>query len=372
VFIKQYSSLGAKVAGKFTANQIADIVFDGTDFVMIDQLPYGDFGMGLIDGGAIITNANNLTATGVYRVGPSWTGSPYAGTAGENQGSIFHRSCFDDTTYELQIFQSMITDDLLFRKKASNVWQPWNTVISSANLLGNLYGIGQVGGGVVVTDADALAPTGVYTVGPSWTGSPYSGVNGLNQGSVFHRSSFSATAYAVQMFQGMTSDDIKFRRKAAGVWQPWVTVYHTGNLGPALVPTGAVSYMATTTVPNGFIKRNGAAVSRTTYAALFAVIGTTFGAGDGSTTFNVPDARGEFDRGWDDSRGIDPGRAFGSLQLDSFASHTHAQDTRTILGVAGAAAQVGGSNGTNGGVTQATGGSETRPRNVAYMAVIKY
>ncbi|AUO26540.1 hypothetical protein C0058_11235 [Pseudomonas sp. NC02] len=339
---------------------------------MIDQLPYGDFGMGLTDGGAVIANANNLTATGVYRVGPTWVGSPYSGTAPENQGSIFHRSCFDDTTYELQIFQSMNTDDLLFRKKASNVWQPWNTVISSANILGNLYGIGQTGGGVVVTDADVLVPTGVYTVGPSWTGSPYSGANGLNQGSVFHRSNFSGNTYATQMFQGMTSDDIKFRRKTAGAWQPWVTVYHTGNLGPALVPTGAVSYMATTTVPNGFIKRNGAAVSRTTYAALFAVIGTTFGAGDGSTTFNVPDARGEFDRGWDDSRGIDPGRALGSFQVDSFASHTHPQDSRTVLGVTGAAAQLGGTNGINGGTTQATGGTETRPRNVAYMAVIKY
>jgi len=54
-------------------------------------------------------------------------------------------------------------------------------------------------------------------------------------------------------------------------------------------PIGAILPFGGSTVPNGFLLCNGAAVSRTTYAALFGVIGTSFGAGDGSTTFNVPD-----------------------------------------------------------------------------------
>lgn len=62
-------------------------------------------------------------------------------------------------------------------------------------------------------------------------------------------------------------------------------------------PIGAILPFGGSTVPNGFLLCNGAAVSRTTYAALFAVIGTAFGAGDGSTTFNIPDLRGEFLRG---------------------------------------------------------------------------
>ena len=56
-------------------------------------------------------------------------------------------------------------------------------------------------------------------------------------------------------------------------------------------PIGAILPFGGSTVPNGFLLCNGAAVSRTTYAALFAVIGTSFGVGDGSTTFNIPDFR---------------------------------------------------------------------------------
>lgn len=139
---------------------------------------------------------------------------------------------------------------------------------------------------------------------------------------------------------------------------------------PSLV--GGVQAFARNSAPAGWITCNGSAVGRTDYPSLFAAIGTTFGAGNGTTTFNVPDLRGEFVRGWDASRGVDPGRVFGSFQVDIFASHTHQQDVRTILGVAGSAAQAGSANGINGGTTQATGGTETRPRNIALLYCIKF
>ena len=60
-----------------------------------------------------------------------------------------------------------------------------------------------------------------------------------------------------------------------------------------------------------------------TYADLFAVIGTTYGAGDGSTTFNVPETRGEFLRSLDDGRGVDSGRTRGSAQGDGTLDHAH-------------------------------------------------
>jgi phage-related tail fiber protein len=85
---------------------------------------------------------------------------------------------------------------------------------------------------------------------------------------------------------------------------------------PTGVPSGSVIWFAANTAPTGYLKANGAAVSRTTYAALFTAIGTTYGAGNGSTTFNLPDLRGEFIRGWDDGRGVDSGRAFGSAQAN--------------------------------------------------------
>jgi microcystin-dependent protein len=78
--------------------------------------------------------------------------------------------------------------------------------------------------------------------------------------------------------------------------------------------TGQVSFFAFSTAPTGWLKANGAEISRTTYAPLFAVIGTTYGSGNGTTTFNIPDLRGEFLRGWDDSRAVDSGRTFASSQ----------------------------------------------------------
>jgi microcystin-dependent protein len=145
------------------------------------------------------------------------------------------------------------------------------------------------------------------------------------------------------------------------------------DVASSLAPPGCVAHFAMNAPPTGWLKANGAAVSRTTYAALFTAIGTTFGTGDGSTTFNVPDLRGEFTRGWDDGRGVDTARAFGSAQADEFKSHTHAQDATTIRTTVGAAVNVDGSVGrATGGTTAATGGTETRPRNIALLACIKF
>lgn len=91
--------------------------------------------------------------------------------------------------------------------------------------------------------------------------------------------------------------------------------------------TGAVLPFPTATPPAGWLKCNGQAVSRAAYSTLFAVIGTTFGPGNGSTTFNVPDLRGEFVRGLDDSRGVDTGRALGSSQAAQMLSHNHTGTT---------------------------------------------
>jgi len=94
----------------------------------------------------------------------------------------------------------------------------------------------------------------------------------------------------------------------------WVLLNPATGVAVSTVPAGEIAYFARNTAPSGYIKANGAAVSRSTYSALFAAIGTTFGAGDGSTTFNLPDLRGEFLRALDDGRGIDSGRTIGTSQ----------------------------------------------------------
>lgn len=84
-----------------------------------------------------------------------------------------------------------------------------------------------------------------------------------------------------------------------------------GGVGGFLVPTGSVMPFAGSSAPTGWLLSFGQAVSRTTYAALFAVVGTTYGSGDGSTTFNLPDLRGRAVAGQDDMGGTSANRLTG-------------------------------------------------------------
>ena len=150
------------------------------------------------------------------------------------------------------------------------------------------------------------------------------------------------------------------------------------KLGEA-APSGTVAWFAGSSAPAGWLKANGAAISRTTYAALFAAIGTTYGAGDGRTTFNLPDLRGEFVRGWDDGRQVDSARVLGSRQSDALQQHSHElpNDTDLLTASRGGAIGHGGANtrGTHtrplGNVTGARTAAETRPRNIALLGIIK-
>lgn len=163
-------------------------------------------------------------------------------------------------------------------------------------------------------------------------------------------------------------------------------------------PAGAVGYFAQSSAPTGWLKANGAAVSRTTYSRLFAAIGTLFGVGDGSTTFNLPDLRGEFVRGWDDGRGIDTGRALGGFQDWSTGAPKSTSPSR-YNGDGSTGALINASNPSRSGFARAsrvgegvvvidagvtnsgsridifnavTGDAETRPRSVALLACIRY
>lgn len=165
-----------------------------------------------------------------------------------------------------------------------------------------------------------------------------------------------------------------------------------------LVPSGAVMSFARSTAPTGWLKCNGTLQSTSSYPDLFAAIGYTFGGSAG--LFRLPDLRGVFVRGWDDSRGQDPDRAFGSFQEDAFESHRHSGTTtggghehiyntgyNTWIGNIGSDGRFGGGtpddtafryNTRGGGVhthtfnTDFTGSTETRPKNVALLYCIKF
>ena len=140
-------------------------------------------------------------------------------------------------------------------------------------------------------------------------------------------------------------------------------------------PTGSVMMYAANMPPTGWLECNGAAISRTTYSVLFGIIGTVFGVGNGTTTFNIPDMRGYFGRGWDDGAGVDPGRVFGSTQADAVQDHKHDYGIGSI-NVSGGPSPIPVPVGTffntlTSGMSTGTVGTETRPKNVAMLFIIK-
>jgi microcystin-dependent protein len=140
---------------------------------------------------------------------------------------------------------------------------------------------------------------------------------------------------------------------------------------PKGVPPGSIEMFGGLSVPVGWIYCNGQAVPRTgATLALFNAIGTAWGVGDGSTTFNVPDLRGYFTRGYDDGRGVDPGRSFASIQQDQVQSHEH-----NYLGFGGMVAGSGSTINAGAVLASTTGqtgnvGTETRPKNIAVIYII--
>lgn len=152
------------------------------------------------------------------------------------------------------------------------------------------------------------------------------------------------------------------------------------TLGQVTLPTlppGTVIAHAAASAPAGFLACDGSAASRTTYAALYAAIGTLYGSGDGSTTFNLPNLVNDF------VRGAGAGRPVGTRESDELRSHNHQSrmydNGRPQADGAGTGESANPSYSYNSAdnsglicMTGAAGGAETRPRNVALLYVIKY
>lgn len=176
------------------------------------------------------------------------------------------------------------------------------------------------------------------------------------------------------------------------------------------IPAGAIQAFAQSSCPTGWLYANGSTISRTTYSALFSAVSTSYGVGNGSTTFALPDYRGYFLRGWNNGSGVDSdassrtnrgdgttGDAVGTKQLDQFKSHnhgisdpghSHAQATtngtpqtpgREVPGssaygydYADGAGAIPTANSYTGISVAASGGTETRPKNINVLYCIKY
>ena len=173
------------------------------------------------------------------------------------------------------------------------------------------------------------------------------------------------------------------------------------NASVTLIPSGMVAPFPTSTVPTGWLECNGAAVSRTTYADLFAVISDDYGNGDGSTTFNLPDLRGQFIRGYANGQSTDPDRAsrtdrgdgttgdaVGTKQTHAVEEHSHRNPSTSGYNTTNNNENYLSKGGTGYSSTLAHSGpiwqnanssnanikvssNETRPTNVALMYCIK-
>ena len=260
--------------------------------------------------------------------------------------------------------------------KSDNVTASYNAVMAATNITKWVSGTTYANGAVVWSPINGLAyrritASGSGTTDPSLDTTNYKQVNGTGDVST----SGNQTIAGTKTFSGDIS----------------ATTITGKHIGDGAEQAGMVGFFARNTAPTGWLQANGAAVNRTTYATLFAAIGTTFGVGDGSTTFNLPDLRGEFIRGWDDGRGIDSGRAFGSLQQHQLAYHMHripwGEGNAGQWGQTNSAGKKGSGSTDNDdfwyntndggdydGVVNAAGllGNETRPRNLAMLGCIKY
>ena len=268
--------------------------------------------------------SQTVKTQGIYSIAAAGTNGP-----GPSYLNLIH--CCNSTDVAFQIAGGYTSDNMYFRGTSGlstgTGWTAWRTVIHSGN---------------IATQTVATAGTCTGNAATATTAGTCSGN--------------SATATNASQLNGQAA-----------------AYYATAAQVTQAAPPGAVIGFAMSSAPSGWLICSGAAVSRATYAALFAAIGTAWGAGDGSTTFNLPELRGEFVRGLDSGRGIDSGRAIGTAQAGYVEAHTH-----TTYDSVGGMTTGGGAYpyNTSGAFTKASGsygtGTETRPRNQALLFCIKF
>lgn len=172
---------------------------------------------------------------------------------------------------------------------------------------------------------------------------------------------------------------------AAGAW----LILNPSNV--EVTPPGFGGPYFGGSVPSGWLLCNGAAISRTTYSRLFTAIGTTWGSGDGSTTFNLPDGRDDY------IRGASSTLTLGTRQTDAIKAHTHSvtdpghahtldylvpenvvnadrgsPGASSLFSLDTFAADAPVNSATTGISIGSTGGTETRPRSIVANWIIKY
>ncbi|MEO3960752.1 phage tail protein [Chromobacterium piscinae] len=232
---------------------------------------------------------NNLYTSGTLELRSTGTDFPSLGLhrPGNSAVALVHKGYGNDT--------------LMLKEASGGEYRVWHSGNDASFIKRRRYRV-SVDDKTSLDDAIAACETGFNYGTSSGVTGPFIAFGGLGEAN-------SNLNYPCQLTADYTTGYVmrfRTRNDDAQRWNPWYSLIHEGYL------TGQVAFFAMANPPQGWLQARGNAVSRTVYAALFAAIGTTYGAGDGSTTFNLPDLRGEFVRGWDAN--VDQGRVFGSKQ----------------------------------------------------------
>jgi microcystin-dependent protein len=263
------------------------------------------------------------------------------------------------TTQGTLLLKPATTNEIGGVKPGSNITiEPDGTINAIGDGTGTVTtiqtGPGITGGPITTTGTIGLATATSNTLGGV---TPGAGTGVTTQGALFIEPASTSSIGGVIVGQGLNIT-------VGGVLA-------VDEVPPGFLPAGTVQWFAGSTAPTGWRYCNGAVLDTGSFPALYAAIGRTYtGTSVPPNQFQIPDLRGQFLRGWDNraTGGVDSGRVFGSFQNDEFKAHTHSYIDNKAGGFG---LTTTGFSAEQEAQTGSTGGSETRPKNIALLPIIK-
>lgn len=362
---------------------------DGTDLYTLDNWDISDITQATFAGGPSVATASSMTLGDA--VWAHWTGSttvtaltgsaPFYWAMADGNFSLTHSSALVLPSSRNR--KVLAGDVLLFINEGSSVFSLGGHMQTEGGWYGRQGASVAASSTLAVpTDGDVLDVSGTTTISAVATAAAgyrfrarFTGT-GLN---ITHNGTSLISPWGVD-YRTVANELIEFTSLGSGNW-----MFFSLN-GPKEQPGQVISWNGTS-APLGGLAMDGSAVSRTTYSGLYAKVGTTFGVGDGSTTFNVPDDRGRVEIMIDgaanritsastnganaDTLGGAGGAQTHTLVTAEMPAHTHTVGS-PVFNVAGAVCAAGSDKGTTATTSSSTGGDGAHSNTQPWIARHRY